>query len=142
MASIDNGRVVVGGLAAGLIMNVVDGVTNGVLIADKWKAQTDMLSPTLMARTATSSMIGWIVLDFVIGVLIVWLYAAIRPRYGAGPGTAVRAGFMGWLMTHAVFASYVFNGFYSWKLCAAASGAALIGCLAGAYAGGALYKEE
>ena len=141
MSSINYARVILGGLVAGLIMNVIDGVTNGVLLADKWAAQTNMLNPGLIAKTATTSMIGWIVLDFVLGVLIVWLYAAIRPRYGAGPGTAMRAGVMGWLMTHAVFTSYVFNGLYSWKLSAAASAAALIGAVAGAYAGGALYKE-
>jgi hypothetical protein len=27
-----------------------------------------------------------------------WLYAAIRPRYGAGPGTAVIVGFSWWLI--------------------------------------------
>jgi hypothetical protein len=33
-----------------------------------------------------------VVLIFVMGVLAIWLYAAIRPRYGAGPGTAALAG--------------------------------------------------
>lgn len=35
-------------------------------------------------------------LDFVAGVFLVWLYAAMRPRFGAGPGTAVKAGLAGW----------------------------------------------
>jgi hypothetical protein len=33
-----------------------------------------------------------VVLGFLVGILAIWLYAAIRPRYGAGPGTAVLAG--------------------------------------------------
>jgi drug/metabolite transporter (DMT)-like permease len=33
-----------------------------------------------------------VVLTFVVGILAIWLYAAIRPRYGAGPGTAALAG--------------------------------------------------
>jgi hypothetical protein len=33
-----------------------------------------------------------VVLIFVMGILAIWLYAAIRPRYGAGPGTAALAG--------------------------------------------------
>ena len=33
-----------------------------------------------------------VVLIFLVGILLIWLYAAIRPRYGAGPGTAVLAG--------------------------------------------------
>jgi hypothetical protein len=33
-----------------------------------------------------------VVLGFLVGFLAIWLYAAIRPRYGAGPGTAALAG--------------------------------------------------
>jgi hypothetical protein len=29
---------------------------------------------------------------------VVWLYAAIRPRFGAGPATAVRAGLAFWIV--------------------------------------------
>lgn len=38
----------------------------------------------------------WIVMGFVFGIAAVWLYAAIRPRYGAGIGTPVRAGIAVW----------------------------------------------
>jgi ABC-type antimicrobial peptide transport system permease subunit len=33
-----------------------------------------------------------VLLGFLMGILGIWFYAAIRPRYGAGPGTAVLAG--------------------------------------------------
>jgi hypothetical protein len=33
-----------------------------------------------------------IVLTFVMGIVVIWLYAAIRPRYGPGPRTAAMAG--------------------------------------------------
>lgn len=36
-------------------------------------------------------------LNFAAGIWIVWLYAAIRPRYGPGPKTAAVAGLAGWL---------------------------------------------
>jgi drug/metabolite transporter (DMT)-like permease len=39
-----------------------------------------------------------VVLGFLVGILAIWLYAAIRPRYGAGPGTAVLAGVAAGLM--------------------------------------------
>jgi hypothetical protein len=35
MAGINVGRVVVGGLVAGLVMNVVDGVTNGAILGPR-----------------------------------------------------------------------------------------------------------
>ncbi len=36
-------------------------------------------------------------LDFLFGIWIVWLYAMIRPRYGPGPRTAVIAGLFVWV---------------------------------------------
>jgi drug/metabolite transporter (DMT)-like permease len=33
-----------------------------------------------------------VVFNFVVMILVIWLYAAIRPRYGAGPRTALVAG--------------------------------------------------
>jgi len=38
----------------------------------------------------------WTILGFAMGIASVWLYAAIRPRYGAGAGTAARAGVVVW----------------------------------------------
>jgi hypothetical protein len=43
-------------------------------------------------------MVMYIVLNFAIGLAIVWLYAAIRPRFGPGPRTAVMAGFFVWFV--------------------------------------------
>jgi hypothetical protein len=40
---------------------------------------------------------------FVVGIAAIWLYAAIRPRYGPGAATALRAGFAVWLFVHATF---------------------------------------
>jgi hypothetical protein len=34
---------------------------------------------------------------FVLGIVMVWLYALIRSRLGAGPKTAIVAGFILWL---------------------------------------------
>jgi hypothetical protein len=35
---------------------------------------------------------------FVVGIFAIWFYAAIRPRYGAGPKTAVCAGLAVWFL--------------------------------------------
>ena len=40
----------------------------------------------------------FILLDFVYGIALVQLYAAIRPRFGPGPGTAVKAGIFVWVL--------------------------------------------
>jgi hypothetical protein len=143
MAKINLGRVVGGGLLAGLAMNIVDGVINGALLGAWWQAEGRALSPTLMATPGleTTSMAGWVIVDFLIGIALVWLYAAIRPRFGPGPRTAIVAAFVTWFVGHLNFASYAFNGLYSVPIVAAASAGALVATLAGGLAGGWLYRE-
>jgi hypothetical protein len=50
-------------------------------------------------------------MTFVLGIVSVWLYAAIRPRYGAGPRTAVVAGLAVWVMAHLWSGIYLGMGF-------------------------------
>ena len=143
MANINIGRVIGGGLLAGVVMNIVDGIGNGAVLGARWQAEGNALSPTLMATPglATTSMAGWMVVDLLLGILTVWVYAAVRPRFGAGPRTALVAASAVWLATTFFFASYGFNGFYSWGLIAATSVFALVGRLAGGLTGGWFYKE-
>jgi LytS/YehU family sensor histidine kinase len=44
-----------------------------------------------MHETVTANVLV-AVLGFLVMILVIWLYAAIRPRYGAGPGTAALVG--------------------------------------------------
>ena len=94
MGKINWGKVVVGGLLAGVVLNIIDWLTYGVwLKADMAAAMQAMgKDPAVMS----SAVPLWVVLDFVYGIGILWVYAAIRPRFGAGPKTAVIAGVAVW----------------------------------------------
>ncbi len=35
-------------------------------------------------------MVLYLGLGFMVGIVAVWMYAAVRPRYGAGPSTTLR----------------------------------------------------
>jgi antibiotic biosynthesis monooxygenase (ABM) superfamily enzyme len=48
---------------------------------------------------SVSDIVIEIVMDFVLGILAVWLYALIRPRCGAGAKTALFAGVGLWVLT-------------------------------------------
>jgi hypothetical protein len=81
---------------------------------------------------------------FVIGVAAVWLYAAIRPRYGAGPRTAIVAGLAVWVLSHLWSGVYLGAGFtgvitptLAWLPVAWGLVEAPLGTLAGAW----LYRE-
>jgi hypothetical protein len=93
MGKINLQKVVIGGLTAGLVLNVVDFVLFGVVLKTQMAAAMQALGKPPM----TNAQIPWFVfLDFVAGVGMVWLYAAMRPRFGAGPGTAAKAGVAAW----------------------------------------------
>jgi xanthosine utilization system XapX-like protein len=94
MAAINTGRWIGGGLLAGLIINIVETIMNMFVIADDWKAVYDNMGMTEPGGAAIGE---YIVLAFVLGLLISWVYAAIRPRFGAGPGTAFKAGVAVWV---------------------------------------------
>jgi hypothetical protein len=141
MPPLNMGRIITAGLAAGLVMNVIDALTNGVVLGERWQRETQVLNPGLMAKIGGGATAGWIVVDFLVGILLVWVYAAARTRLGAGPRTAVTVGIVIWLISHAAYASYAFMGLYSPGLVAVSSIGGLIAILAGAYVGGRLYRE-
>ena len=93
MGKINMQKVIIGGLIAGVVLNVIDTVLYGVVLREQMAA-----AMTAMNRPVISNAhIPWFVfLDFVAGIFLVWLYAAMRPRFGAGPSTAAKVGVAGW----------------------------------------------
>lgn len=95
MGGINWGRVVTGGLLAGLIMNVGEAVS-GAVIGTQMQAILEAHGLTVAMTPAW--MVLYLVLGFVFGIVAVWIYASIRPRYGAGPRSAVIAAIMAWIL--------------------------------------------
>jgi hypothetical protein len=93
MSRINLGRVVIGGLLAGLIINVGEFILNGVLV----KEEMDAAMVALNKPPVDQNMIMlFVVLGFGLGFMLVWTYAAIRPRFGAGVKTAICASTLVW----------------------------------------------
>ena len=139
MGKLNWGRVVMGGLLAGVVLNVWDMVVNGMFLKNDWNAAMQALGKGEMS----GAMIVWfVVCDFITGVFLIWLYAAIRPRYGAGPKTAVCAGLGAWVLMLAFQIAYAGMGLFPNRLLVISTIAALIGVPLSALAGAWLYKEE
>jgi len=94
MNRINTGGVLKGGLLAGLVINVLEAVLYGGLLKAPWDAAMKDMGVT----QGSAEMLIYIVGAFVIGILAVWMYAAVRPRLGAGPGTAVKVGLLMWAL--------------------------------------------
>jgi hypothetical protein len=94
MGKINFGRVLMGGLVAGLIINIAE-VTSANVFADWYAEVFESLNlPEMTGGDTTALVIG----GFVIGIILTWTYAGIRPRFGPGPKTALLAGLVIWLM--------------------------------------------
>jgi hypothetical protein len=83
-------RVFLGGLLAGVVF-IVLGFAAYAIYMEK------LYTPAIEALGLSTQITAWlyilaVVMALISGILAVWLYSAIRPRYGAGPKTAVIAG--------------------------------------------------
>jgi hypothetical protein len=97
MGKINMGRVILGGLLAGLIINIGEFVLNDPILGKDWAAVMKSIGKDPVGG---SSVAIFVVFGFVLGLLMVWLYAAIRPRFGAGAKTAVCAGLVVWALAY------------------------------------------
>src|SRR5262245_59197391 len=99
MKPINVPSVIVGGFVAGLVFNIGDFIINVVLLAaDNAEMAVRLgLDPTIMEKPA--GILPFVAIDFLFGWLAVFTYAAIRPRFGPGPKTALIAGLIPFLAT-------------------------------------------
>jgi len=90
VAKINWTRVLIGGLIAGVVANVLWFAAWGLFIRPSLSAALEALGRPL--QETISATVVLVVVSFILMILVIWLYAAIRPRYGAGPRTALVAG--------------------------------------------------
>jgi hypothetical protein len=136
---INFGRVVLGGILAGIVINISETVLNMFVIKDANEAAMKALGKT-MPMDGSTIMI-WVVWGFVLGIAIVQLYAAIRPRFGAGPRTAAKAGIFCWFLTSVLTMIAMQNmGLFAFNFVVAVW--TLVESILAAVAGAWLYKEE
>jgi hypothetical protein len=97
MGSINVGRVILGGLLAGLVVNIAETILNLAVVA---QGMEEALRARNLPPVGGPAIGGFVLETFIVGIVTVWLYAAIRPRFGAGPGTAVIAGAVVWFFAY------------------------------------------
>ena len=140
--AINASKVVVAGLAAGLVANIVGFVAFGLLLGSRLEAEAVAVAPALAGRGMSGGSIAAnVISSFVVGMLLVWLYAAMRPRFGPGPKTAVYAALVVWICGFLFRLDWLLVGMMTPGTYAAASVAGMVQVLTAAWVGGMLYKE-
>jgi hypothetical protein len=138
MGKINWTRVILGGLVAGVIINIFEYVLNGVILAKDMEAAIRALGKQM----GGGALVMFTVWGFLVGIFTVWLYAAIRPRYGAGPKTAACAGAAVWGLAY-LLASVTPMALHLFprRLLAIGLAVGLVEVIVGTIAGARLYRE-
>ncbi len=141
MGGINMMKVLIGGIAAGVVINLGQFVVHMYLLAD---ASAAIMAAMGGPSEPTGMMIGiFNVLGFATGLTMIGVYAAIRPRCGPGIGTAIGAGIIVFILSELipvmfwVAAGVIGFGDYLPFLIAT-----FVMLCAAAVAGAALYSED
>jgi len=94
MGKINWGRVLLGGLVAGVLLDLADYVLNTYV----WAQQNAAMMKALGVSLRPNAIPIFLIEGLVLGIAIVWAYAVARPRYGAGAKTAVITGLGVWVI--------------------------------------------
>jgi len=85
-------RLFLGGLAAGLVINEMEYLVHGMFLDAQWTAAFAALGKTPTGWTT------FIPANFLVGIIAIWVYTRLRPSYGPGPKTALRAALAVWVV--------------------------------------------
>jgi hypothetical protein len=137
---INFGRALLGGIVTGLILSIGEFVLNDVVLATQLK---EFMSAHKFTDPAGMFPVIAVGLTILLGIVIVVGYAAIRPRFGPGPKTALIAALFAW------FGVYFYCGLINGLLFGIPMGSillvlgwGLVEFIVATMAGAALYKES
>ena len=141
MTRMNMARVIGGGLAAGFVMNVIDMATGFTILMDGGKANLTRLGLDPDSMDTMAGILPWVLADFLSGILLAFAYAAMRPRFGAGPLTALISGFTLYAAIAVVMYGFMSMGLFLPHFFLKSAFCALVSVMAGSLTGAALYKE-
>jgi len=131
-------RVLTGGLVAGVVI-----IASAVLMVP---AVGDQMDRALEARNLPAmgggAMAFFALVSLSNGVVLVWLYAAVRPRLGPGPRTAAIVSLLVWFLAYFLAnAANVAYGFMPVRLTVIGTAWGLVELLVAGMVGARLYSE-
>ena len=140
MNKINIGRAILGGLVAGVILNIGEFVLNTMVLGKDM--QEFFKRCGFPPNPGSTFIVIAVVITFVLGIVIVLGYASIRPRFGAGPKTAIITALFAWFGVY--FYQTVIGlglGIMPTRVAVIALAWGLVEYIVATLAGAALYKE-
>lgn len=134
MGNINWSKVLLGGVVAGVVFLALDFL--GIMLMgfdmEAWAAAHSLVQPPVWV------FIAW---DIVLGIMVVWLYAAIRPRFGAGTRTAAITAAFVWLFFTVMWGGLTAMGLFEHGDFLKMAAWGVVQVFAATFAGAWLYKE-
>lgn len=135
MGKINYSRVLIGGIVAGILFLLLD-VLGFMLMnmdMDAWLARHSLHEPPMWVFYLT---------DILLGFIVVWLYAAIRPRFGPGWKTAAIAAAFMWFFFCVAYFGFHMMGLFSISEYTQMAAWGIIQVFVATFVGAWLYREE
>ncbi len=140
MGTINVGRLVLGGVVAGIVIWIIEGMAS-VMYMDEMQAA--MESHGLSMEMTAGVFLMTVMVSLLAGLVLVFFYAAARPRFGPGPKTAVIVAVALWVA--AVFLSlmgYQMLGLFPDRMLMTWGVVGFVEWNLAALAGAWIYREE
>ena len=140
MPSIPHGRLIPATLVSGIVMNILDGLVNGVLFLDEFRANAVRLGLDPDAAQSPLGLVTWITLDFVFGFVLAWTYGILRRSESGGPFTALKAAAVLYVPTTGVILGFTVLGMITGPLFVKMALSGLFVVAIGAVVAGRVYE--
>ena len=141
MGRINIGRLILGGIVAGIVADILDYLVDNLWLGQKWAVEMSLLGHDTFS---TKMWIEFDLLGIAAGLVAIWIYAGIRPRFGPGVKTAIYAGVAVWILgtllpnTGSMYVAALFTKHLTLYTTLGGLVEVVVGTIAGAW----LYKES
>jgi hypothetical protein len=140
MNKINVGRWVAGGIAAGIVMWIVEGLASLLYYQDM---QDALQAHGLAVEMSAGTWFFTVLVSMIAGFALVFFYAAARPRFGPGPKTAIIAAVTLWAAGYLLsLIGYGMIGLYERSLLTLWGAVGLVELMLAALLGGWIYREN
>ncbi|NIM49044.1 MAG: hypothetical protein GTO22_07265 [Gemmatimonadales bacterium] len=139
MSGINVGRWLAGGVAAGIVIWILEGLASMLYMGDM---QAALEAHGLTFEMSVAGFVFSVVISLVLGLTLIFFYAAARPRFGPGPKTAVIVAVALWFGSYLLsLLGYQMFGLFTTGMLVMWGAIGLVEIILAAIVGGWIYRE-
>ena len=140
--AINAGRVFLGGLVAGVVRLIGGTALRELVVGPLFFEELARNQPGIAAAVAaTPARIQVVAINLLMGIALIYMYAAMRPRFASRLATVLSASIPAWLLATSVWGITAAMGLFSWPHVIVDASLTFITVVVAAYLGSIIYKD-